>query len=1170
MTVATALRKTLALAVSAALLLPTHSFAGLARTAPGGTGAVIRSVPIATVAPASLSGGLGIIPLSAVVTAPTIGAPASIQPAQTSPALQAIERLQAAGVPVGTSGVSPIEAQQLIAAAAQLPEGSAKQNIVAMARMMASIPAGTSASASPADGGAGRVFDNGAAQTAQAAPVAGNFISRWWSGLSRAAKAPQQQPAPKAIDPAKREVPYEKTRWSPTNDPRISLPASTRDISPETDPAKPIVGQDNALKSIYYGLTATARHTNVFISGPEGSGRETAAKALAAGVAKGMATPNDLVQVTNFMDKENPLLLELPAGQAPVFAEAVSTFIEKYKANILGALNNKMAVQLRKQIKDAVEAEADARRAALDEEIDQVRLPGGKFGIRLVIRDNDDGTVNVNWAVTYPNDGKMDTFSSDEEVNEAITTGKFTREEWEKALKDAKTVYKDLVEKYREMIGENNELKEQANDQIQQVNAQVAESLVEQIGAPVMATVGKNRHDTPAHKEFEKAAKKRLSDFHAEAAKVRVGKYGILIQFDGRSIGVALAKVVDGKLVQMSVEEMGAVIESGEVTEAQIRQAAGPLAEKLKAVLEKNNEEHVKVHENDEPVTPQEQQAMQYVQLMLTHAARNWGLFTPSESADERKPDPKEIYQANVQVSNAAGSGAPVVEVKDYSFDGIFGTADGNKKLMLMPNGAAVKVDGPAGATYKAGSLQKARGGYWIANAMDLLRSPGVWPQLMRYVRTGEIEIVEDGLLGLASLKGGRYHVPSKTKIVLIGSPMINMMLKQYDEDFALNFPDIAFAQFQPTLPINEQSIAGWLQFMAKVVSESAGEILHHTQDAMAKILEFGSKLSGSNEKLTAQFGVAYGLMRDASHMARLNNRQEVTGQDIDTALAARSLGPGVYVGLHQEAYLKGVFKIETDGEVKGQMNGLAVIGDDRGVAMRMTVDEVPREPGDPILVSLDRNAGPDVTGSSFNKALGVEETIIRKVLGWHGSLPVSFRLSFEQNYGGIDGDSATSTIVYALISAISGVPIKQQYANTGSSDQRLWVQPIGGVNAKIAGFYDIAASRGLTGKQGVLIPQTNVSELNLRPDIAEAVKAGKFHVYAVSGIEEAMEILTGVPWATIQARAQQRLMIYQLLRSAQATAIEKGPQAAAPIYARAKAIADSIGDAELAAAATR
>lgn len=1123
MTVAqSAIRKTLAVAITAALLLPTQAFAGLARLDMRDPGTVIRVVPMAGgITPIKTTqGGMGLMAITdlAVPNLQTQSVQSlAPQAVPASQAIEAISKLEAAGVNVGQAGLTPTEASKLVAAAQALPNGAAKQNIVAMAQMMATAGSGN-ASFIPAKNDIGKVYDGSAAgKTASAVETSApkSILSTWMSRLTGKGQKAEVKRDP--IDPISREVPLQKLRFSGEG---LNLPATTRDIPAVNDPAKPIVGQDNALKSLYYGLKMPGQHYNVFVAGPEGSGRETAARGLASALAKGMPTPNDLVQVTNFMDKENPLLLELPAGQAPKFEQAVAKFVKGYQANIVGALNQKEAVAARKQIRELIENAIEERKAEFDAEVDQARLPGGKFGIKILISDNGDGTVTINWAVTFPNDGQMATISSDAELESAISSGKFTRAEWEQAVKDAKHAAKPFIEKFSEMSGENNELKEKANEQIEQINSSVAQQLVQQLAPAVVGTVAKNRHDTPAHKAFEKKAQARIMEFQAEAAKVRIaGKYGLVFQTDGRQIGVALAKVVDGKLVPMAPEEMGAVIEAGEVTEAQIREAAGPLAQKFKAVLEQNNEDHAKVHENDEPVTPEEQQAMQYVQLMLSHAASNYGLFMPSEEG-AKKPDPNEIYQANVQVSNKAGSGAPVVEVKDYSFDGIFGAADGNKKLMLLPNGAAVKMDGPGGASFKAGSLQKARGGYWIANAMDLLRSPGVWPALMRYVRTGEIEIVEEGLLGLASLKGARYHVGSKTKIVLVGSPMIRMMLQHYDEDFALNFPDTSTSQFEPTLPITPQSIEGYLQFFRKVVAESAGTIMHHTKDAMAALLEFASKLSGSNEKLTSQFGVAYSLMREATFFAKEAGRQEVRREDIDTALAARSLSAGVYIRHHQEAYTKGIFKIETDGEVVGQMNGLAVIGEDRGVAMRITADAVPREGGDPVLVSLDRLSGGEVTGSSFNKALGVEETIIRKIFGWKRGMPVSLRLSFEQNYGGIDGDSATSTIVYALISAISGVPIKQQFANTGSADQRYWVQPIGGVNAKIAGFYDIAVSRGLTGKQGVIIPATNVGELNLRADIVEAIKQGKFHVYAVSGIEEAMEILTGQPWEVIKAKA--------------------------------------------------
>jgi predicted ATP-dependent protease len=218
------------------------------------------------------------------------------------------------------------------------------------------------------------------------------------------------------------------------------------------------------------------------------------------------------------------------------------------------------------------------------------------------------------------------------------------------------------------------------------------------------------------------------------------------------------------------------------------------------------------------------------------------------------------------------------------------------------------------------------------------------------------------------------------------------------------------------------------------------------------------------------------------------------------------------------ELYQKNIFRIDTTGSAVGQINGLAVMGS-HGVQMRITFVAGPGAPG---LVSVDHLAGS--TGSSFNKALGNEYSFLMNEFGQKKALKAQIRVSYEQNYGGIDGDSSTSTTLYGILSALSGVPIHQRFAVTGSADQFGNVQAIGGVNEKIEGFFALCNHRGLTGDQGVIIPKTNVGDLQLSPEVAQAIKDGKFHIYAVDTVAQGIEILTGVAYQTIKEKAAARL----------------------------------------------
>jgi predicted ATP-dependent protease len=218
------------------------------------------------------------------------------------------------------------------------------------------------------------------------------------------------------------------------------------------------------------------------------------------------------------------------------------------------------------------------------------------------------------------------------------------------------------------------------------------------------------------------------------------------------------------------------------------------------------------------------------------------------------------------------------------------------------------------------------------------------------------------------------------------------------------------------------------------------------------------------------------------------------------------------------DLYRKKIFHVDTSGAEVGQINGLAVMGS-HGVQTRITFVVGPGAPG---IVSVDKDAGS--TGPSFNKALGNEYSFLMQEFGQKKALKAQVRVSYEQNYGGIDGDSSTSTTLYGILSALSGVPIMQKFAVTGSADQFGRVQAIGGVNEKIEGFFALCSFRGLTGDQGVIIPKTNVGDLQLSPEVSEAIKAGRFHIYAVDTIAQGMEILTGVPYQTIKEKAAVRL----------------------------------------------
>jgi predicted ATP-dependent protease len=465
-----------------------------------------------------------------------------------------------------------------------------------------------------------------------------------------------------------------------------------------------------------------------------------------------------------------------------------------------------------------------------------------------------------------------------------------------------------------------------------------------------------------------------------------------------------------------------------------------------------------------------------------------------------------------------------VVWVKNPTLEKVFGVADDNRRTMLIPGVGLVKGGAPGGPTLQGAAIQQAEGGFLVLDFMDVLRAPGLYQALMVAAKSGEVAMVEGGLEGLMRGTGETYHVPSQVKIVLIGSPSLRILVDQ-DPDFALNFQ--ASVNFESTLTVSAESEAGYVQFAKQAVVSLAveleQEVVNLTQDAMSALIEQGARLADSHKKLTAKFGALYAVVREATYWAKEAGRTEVRREDIDTALQAKQDREEGYRRRMLQAYKDNVILVETTGKKVGQINGLAVVRASFGVPMRITV-VLSAAAGPGGIISVDRNAGPNQTSSSFNKALGVVEGFLQNLFAQKRPFPVRLSVAFEQNYGGIDGDSATSTEIYAILSALSGVPIGQNFAVTGSVDQFGNVQIIGGVNEKIEGFYELAKARGLTGDQGIVIPQANVANLQLSREVVEAVKAGKFRIYAVSHVSQGLEILTGVAYSEILAKARANL----------------------------------------------
>ncbi|RMG98484.1 MAG: ATP-binding protein [Chloroflexi bacterium] len=473
--------------------------------------------------------------------------------------------------------------------------------------------------------------------------------------------------------------------------------------------------------------------------------------------------------------------------------------------------------------------------------------------------------------------------------------------------------------------------------------------------------------------------------------------------------------------------------------------------------------------------------------------------FAPQLEHEEQQIDLRR-YEVNLLVDNTETKGAPVIIENNPTYYNLFGRIEYETQAGYITTHFT---------NIKCGSLHWANGGYLIMNAHDLLKNPPAWEALKRALKSGRIDVQPPMAMTGSPVIAKSLDpepIPLSAKLVLMGSPALYYALYEQDEDFADLFK--VRSDFDVTMPRNEENVQEYAVFVATRCHEEG--LRHFDRSAVAKVVEFGSRLAEHQQKLSARFGAVADLIREASYWAGRNGRQRVTAVDVQQALAERIYRANqVEEKLHEEV-LQNVIFIATEGSVVGQVNGLSVlqIGDYTfGQPGRITARTYM---GDAGIIHIERET--EMSGPIHNKGVLTLAAYLGGTYAQDQPLTLTASLTFEQNYSGIEGDSASSTELYALLSSLSEIPINQGIAVTGSVNQRGEIQPIGGVNEKIEGFFRVCQARGLTGEQGVIIPASNVDNLMLDEAVVEAVAEGKFHIWPVRTVDEGIEILTGVP----------------------------------------------------------
>jgi lon-related putative ATP-dependent protease len=496
------------------------------------------------------------------------------------------------------------------------------------------------------------------------------------------------------------------------------------------------------------------------------------------------------------------------------------------------------------------------------------------------------------------------------------------------------------------------------------------------------------------------------------------------------------------------------------------------------------------------------------------------------ESGDEDKEDDKFMeFQVNVLVDNSEIQHVPIVIETNPKYKNIFGIIERD-----IEKGGIWRTDF---TKIKAGSLLRADGGYLVLNALDVLIEPGVWQDLKRTLRTGLIDIqTYEPLFGFSAVSLKPEPIDINVKVIMIGETDLYNLLYFRDEDFKKIFKIRADFDFE--MPKTKNSVGQYIRFVKMICDDE--KLLPFSNSALAQIIEFGVRLAGRQRKISTRFNIIADVAREASYWAQKAKAPSVLGDHVEQALDERIYRIKLIEEKIQEMIENGTIMIDTEGAQVGQVNGLSVynIGEHEfGKPSRITARTSLGRNG---IINIEREA--ELSGPTHNKGVAILSGYFRSMFAQKKPLVMDASITFEQSYGGIDGDSASSTEIYAILSSLSDVPIRQDIAVTGSVNQKGEIQPIGGVNLKIEGFYDVCKTRGLTGTQGVIIPIQNVDDLMLREEIYDAVKNNKFSIYAVKSVNEGMEILTGIKAGkrkpgdsfesgTINARADEKLQRY-------------------------------------------
>jgi lon-related putative ATP-dependent protease len=496
-----------------------------------------------------------------------------------------------------------------------------------------------------------------------------------------------------------------------------------------------------------------------------------------------------------------------------------------------------------------------------------------------------------------------------------------------------------------------------------------------------------------------------------------------------------------------------------------------------------------------------------HLKAMQEDMVENLAIFRGDDQKKEGQPETPFMfdnelrfrkYKINVLVDNSGLKGAPIIMELNPIYNNLFGRIEKEAQFGALLTDFTM---------IRAGSLHHANGGYLILPVEDVLINMFSYESLKRAIRNREIRIEEAyERLGFMTTRSIMPEPISwDIKVILIGTPYLYYRLYELDEDFQDLFK--VKADFDTVMERNDENMRSYASFLCNLCEEE--KLLHFDKHAIVKVVEHSCRLASDQEKLSTRFGEIANVIREASFYASQENLNLVQQKHVKQAIEEHYLRSNLLMEKAKEMIGQGIIKIDVIGETVGQVNGLSVIdlGDIMfGRPSRITASI---EPGHDGIIDIEREA--KLGGPIHTKGVMILSGYLAHAYAQDKPISLSARLVFEQSYSGVEGDSASSTELYAILSALSGKPIKQGIAVTGSVNQKGEIQAIGGVNEKIEGFFEVCKVKGLTGAQGVIIPESNKRNLMLKDEVIDAVKAGKFTIWSVASIDEGIEILTGV-----------------------------------------------------------